>query len=379
MNPGIYSYFPPHFKSTILYTSSVLFCTATIAVLPFLKTEVSVHAFGLIRPSSQVNTIRCISSGRIKKAHISENKRVKEGDLLYVIESESLDEQEKYYKEKIALKETFISDAQLAIKLESRPDSSRSTEMIPTFTTASYHQSYRTCQQKLIEAETRFNKAKQDYNRQQKLYKELVIAAAEFENYQFELQKAQDDIDQIRAANRTQWQSELTKLLEEKRDLESQLVRTQKEKATLTIKSPINGTVQNLPGIYTGSMVFANQELGQISPDTSLVITAFVQPNNIGLVQKKMKVRFQVDAFNYNQWGMVTGKVIDVPQDVKIINDKPVFEVRCSLDRDFLQLKSGYKGFLKKGMSVRARFIITERSLWQLLYDKMDDWMNPNL
>lgn len=39
--------------------------------------------------------------------------------------------------------------------------------------------------------------------------------------------------------------------------------------------------------------------------------------------------------------------------------------------------KNGYKGYLKKGMTLQARFIITERTLWQLLYDKVDDWINP--
>jgi len=32
---------------------------------------------------------------------------------------------------------------------------------------------------------------------------------------------------------------------------------------------------------------------------------------------------------------------------------------------------------LKKGMSVSARFRITRRSLFDLLYQKMDDWVNP--
>ncbi len=77
--------------------------------------------------------------------------------------------------------------------------------------------------------------------------------------------------------------------------------------------------------------------------------------------------------------GMASGKVIEVAHDIKIIDNKPYFEVRCSLNNEYLQLKSGYKGLLKKGMTLRAHFIITERSLWQLIYDKVDDWMNPNL
>jgi len=28
-------------------------------------------------------------------------------------------------------------------------------------------------------------------------------------------------------------------------------------------------------------------------------------------------------------------------------------------------------------MSLQARFIVTERTLWQLIYDNVDDWLNP--
>lgn len=125
-------------------------------------------------------------------------------------------------------------------------------------------------------------------------------------------------------------------------------------------------------------MVFANQDLAQISPDTSLIVESFVNPNDIGLLQKNMPVRFQVDAFNYNQWGLATGKVLEISNDVHIVNERPVFKVKCLLDKEYLQLKNGYKGYLKKGMTLQARFMVTERTLWQLLYDKVDDWINPN-
>ncbi len=55
-----------------------------------------------------------------------------------------------------------------------------------------------------------------------------------------------------------------------------------------------------------------------------------------------------------------------------------MFRVLCSLNQEFLTLKNGFKGQLKKGMLVNARFELTERSLFDLLYDKMDDWLNPS-
>jgi membrane fusion protein, peptide pheromone/bacteriocin exporter len=391
-----HTYFPAYTRTSIIYIGCIVFCIIALGAMPYLRTDVSVRSAALIRPASEVNTIRSIAPGKVKEAYLSENKKVKEGDLLYVLESETLNEQEHFFQEKIALKETFIKDVQSVIAASQVPNAPSSAKasasnsfrtdesegrqaLMPSAQNAIYRQSYFTYRQKLSEAQTVFSKAKQAYDRQYKLYQEKVIAAMEFENFQFELKKAEDAIAQLKETQRSQWQSELKNQQEEKNELESQLVRVQKEKALLTIKAPVGGTVQNLTGVYVGSMVSANQELGQISPDTSIIVIAYVQPNDIGLIKKDMAVRLQVDAFNYNQWGMATGKVTAVPQDIKIIDNKPVFEVRCSLDKDFLQLKSGYKGFLKKGMTLQARFIVTERSLWQLLYDKVDDWVNPNL
>jgi HlyD family secretion protein len=368
------NYFPTYTRTSIIYLGCITFCIITLGAIPYLKTDVSVRSSALIRPASEVNVIRCISSGKIKETYAAENKKVKAGELLYVIDSETLNEQEKFFQEKISLKKSLTKDVELVIEASKTPSATK-----PIFNSAVYRQSYFTYQQKVIEAQTSYNKAKQAFDRQYKLYQEKVIAAMEFENFQFELKKAEDAIAQLKETQRSQWQSELKTLHEEKNEMESQLVRIQKEKALLTITAPVSGTLQNLTGVYVGSNVFANQELGQISPDTSMLVIAYVQPNDIGFIKKDMNVRLQVDAFNYNQWGMATGKVIAVPQDIKIIDNKPVFEVRCSLNKDFLQLKSGYKGYLKKGMTLQARFIVTERSLWQLLYDKVDDWVNPNL
>jgi membrane fusion protein, peptide pheromone/bacteriocin exporter len=60
-------------------------------------------------------------------------------------------------------------------------------------------------------------------------------------------------------------------------------------------------------------------------------------------------------------------------------NEQPVFKVRCQLVKQEVSLPTGYKATLKKGMSLRARFMVAKRSLFQLLYDKVDDWVNPNL
>ena len=48
------------------------------------------------------------------------------------------------------------------------------------------------------------------------------------------------------------------------------------------------------------------------------------------------------------------------------------------MEQDYLIHRKGLKGNLKKGMTVSAHFMIARRSLFDLLYQKMDDWINPS-
>jgi HlyD family secretion protein len=188
--------------------------------MPYLKTDVSVRSSALIRPASEVNVIRCISSGKIRETYAGENKKVKAGELLYVIDSETLNEQEDFFQEKISIKKSLAEDVELVIEASKTPLATK-----PIFNNAIYRQSFFTYLQKLSEAQNVYNKAKQAHDRQLKLYQEKVIAAMEFENFQFELKKAEDARAQLKETQRSQWQSELKTLHEEKNEMESQLVR----------------------------------------------------------------------------------------------------------------------------------------------------------
>jgi membrane fusion protein, peptide pheromone/bacteriocin exporter len=90
-----------------------------------------------------------------------------------------------------------------------------------------------------------------------------------------------------------------------------------------------------------------------------------------------MPVKLQIDAFNQNDWGTLDGTIIDISGDILMVDQSPVYRVLCSLSKSYLTLSNGYRGELKKGMSLQARFILTERSLFQLLFDNIDDWLNP--
>jgi HlyD family secretion protein len=114
-----------------------------------------------------------------------------------------------------------------------------------------------------------------------------------------------------------------------------------------------------------------------ISPENSLIAEVIVPAKHIGMLFIGMPVKIQMDAFDYNQWGMVSGRITGISDDYHLVNNAPVFKVKCTLDTPFLRLKNGTTGLIKKGMTLNARFIIASRTLFQLLYQKSDDWLNP--
>ena len=62
-----------------------------------------------------------------------------------------------------------------------------------------------------------------------------------------------------------------------------------------------------------------------------------------------------------------------------IITNGECLTVRCSLNTMQLPLKNGYTTNISKGMTVTTRYFITRRSLFELLFDKVDDWFNPKI
>lgn len=354
-------------NSLILYLTFCFLISCSVLSSYFISVPISIQSSALIRPSSEISLIQPLLNGRLKTTFVKENQTIKKGEILYTLESDIQQEREKLLSLKKRDTEFFIFDLKNLLGNAGKD-----------LTTALYRQSYFNYKQKLTEATTRLKKVQADFNRNAKLHREKVIADVEFENFQFELDRAKNDLELVKQSQLSQWQSDLRTYERDLQELEGQLAQLAKENENLVIKAPVSGTIQNVAGVYPGSMVFANQELAQISPDTTMLVEAYVSPNDIGLIRAGMPVRFQVNAFNYNQWGLATGMVKEISSDVHIINDQPVFKVRCQLDKDYLQLKNGYKGYLKKGMTLQARFMVTERTLWQLLYDKMDDWLNPN-
>ncbi|WP_261376392.1 HlyD family secretion protein [Gillisia sp. Hel_I_86] len=208
--------------------------------------------------------------------------------------------------------------------------------------------------------------------------KKGVIAAAEFEPVKSEYDLSQSDIHSFKKQQNNRWQTELIKYQDELEELSSNKTQLIDNKSQFFITAPISGTLINTAQFGEGSFVSPGTLIAEISPNTDLIAECYVSPADIGLLKANQKVVFQIDAYNYNQWGFADGEILEISKDVELLENTPVFKVRCLINQDHLKLKNGVKGQIKKGMTLNARFLLTERSLFDLLYDNVDDWLNPS-
>ena len=211
------------------------------------------------------------------------------------------------------------------------------------------------------------------------MYEKQVIAKAEYEKYLYELQFANQALQSFVKQQKATWENQKQELEERVKNLEGGIEKIAIEEKNYTVLAPISGSIENFSGLQVGSFVNASQTIATLSPNDNLIVESTVSPNDIGLLKLHQKVKFQMDAFNYNQWGLLEGEIIDIDKNVTIQENQAFFKVRCSIKNSVLKLKSGYKTSISKGMTLTTRYIITRRSLYELLFDKMDDWLNPKI
>tara|TARA_R110002096_G_scaffold184679_1_gene363264 strand:+ start:5315 stop:6481 length:1167 start_codon:yes stop_codon:yes gene_type:complete len=355
-------------KSKIIYGIILISLLAALVSLPFIKVTIYNTSQGLIRSDKERILLQSSISGTVVYQQLKNNWQVNKGDTLLLINNVAITQKINTTKSQLKEARNFIDDLKLLTDIKNTT---------PKLKSLKYKQEYDFFLQKVSELTTRFQKIKEDYGRNQKLFNKGVIAKVTLANSKLEYDLALNAIRQFKKQQNSTWQSQLVNYQNQLKELENNQAQLKETNNLSIIKAPISGTLLNVKGIETGSFVSVGTQLAEISPKSKLIVECYISPADIGLLKKENVVNFQVSAFNYNQWGLASGKITAIGNDVQMINNTPMFKVLCSINQDFLELKNGFKGHLKKGMLVNARFELTQRTLFDLLYDKMDDWLNP--
>ena len=350
----------------------ILFLTILIFIsFYFIRLPISSSSRGVIRSQTENTKIVSVVGGRVITNDLQRNnQQIKQGDALLVVTAEQLDTQK-------SLQNSQSSDYSAQLQ-----DLNRLTRgQYGGLQTGQYQRELSAMQEKIAQVQTQLSLAKKDYDRASLLYNQGVIPKSEYDKFYHTYQGLQSQVSGIREQQLAQWQAQKRDTERQIRSLGSEITRINQEQKNYIITAPISGRLVNYSGVQKGNFIVQGQPIGEISPEENQVAECMVSPKDIGFIKKNQKVKFQIDAYNYNQWGLLEGKVVDIDQNITVNQQtgEAYFKVRCVMDKNYLQLKNGYKGQIGKGMTLTARFYLLDRTLWQLLFDRVDDWFNPNL
>ncbi|UJP66783.1 HlyD family secretion protein [Mongoliitalea daihaiensis] len=363
-------------RSKVIYLLLLGMLVAAIIALPLLYVDVAVQSRGTFQSAIQRNALMSSVSGRLETWYMRENQKVQKGEVLATIRGEVLNLEMQGVEERLSIVDEFIADLHKLLRLDHLDNNSEPIPLRSKFYQAS-----------LLEYHTKINnqsaavqKLERDFQRAQTLFENGALAFAEYDVADVQYKQANAQLDLVRKQQRNLWEQELVNYQNEKIRLSNQKSVYMEQSDQYKVIAGINGTLLNVVNLNEGDFVHPQQKLAEISPDTTVLAITYISPVDIAFITVGQEVSFQIDAYNYNQWGIATGKVIDIADDLSLFNEREAgFLVTCALDKPYLTLANGQEGYIKKGMTYNARFVVARRSLFQLLYDKVDNWLNPQV
>ena len=354
-----------------LYLATLLLTIGSAAALPMVQVPITVQASGVIRPIVERREARAADNGVVRTVHVRDGQRVRAGDTLLVLDGSAIAARFAVTDSIMRLREQELTD--LTTLLDTK-DSLVPREGLGNVYRRQQLQQHALTLTGLV---SRVSAEAREAGRLHALLDRGFVAPEQVERQDEAERAARAALREQVERMRSSWSDDHSRIADELRSLHAESAELSAALARQAVIAPVDGTAEMSISVSTGSVLERGERVAMISPNTQLIGEALLTAHDIVLVHPGTPVRLMIDGLNYRDWGTLEATVIEVADDASLAGDQPVFRVRCRLDRGELHLRSGRRASLGKGMTFRARFVIAERSLLQLLLDRVDDWLDP--
>jgi hemolysin D len=138
------------------------------------------------------------------------------------------------------------------------------------------------------------------------------------------------------------------------------------------VNAPSSGKITLLNVKQPGEVIQLGQAIGEIAPEGKpLVLTTVLPSQDAGFVKTGMAVKVKLDAFPYQDYGVVEGKVTAVSLDSKLVEGVgQVYKVDIELSKNAIQAK-GESVPLKSGQTATGEIVTRHRRIIDVLLDPL--------
>lgn len=396
---------PARFPHTLML-GGIAFCGLFAAWTWFGSIQEVSHAQGKLVPQGEVYKVQPVTQGEIAKILAKEGQHIKKGDVIAELDSrlattevDRLQQSLSAYRLQLLQTQGIIEQMRLGLKTRQAIAAAESREQEVAIAQA--EASAQTSQNVLgqLQVETAAYKARLE--RLNPLLEEGAIAKDRiFEveqtlreqnrtvtQQQGELKQSLTEADRLQAglAQRQaegqqseleaiqriqQLQIEASTLQAKIVEAETLLKTAQTQLEQLYLYAPVNGVISSLKIKNRGEVTQPAQTVAEIMPDhVPLVLSAVLPNREAGTVQTGMTVQIKFDAFPYQEYGVVSGKVISISPNAEVDERiGAVYRVKIALDRKVVT-HEGRTIELKAGQTAQAEIITRRRRIIEILLD----------
>lgn len=347
----------PPFYTRLVAISLSLGLFGAIAWAAFSKVDEVAVAHGEIIPSEQVQPVRSLGGGIIQSINVKEGQQVKKGQPLISLDSK----QSQVDIDRLRQQAGLI-----------RADIRRVKEA----TTLGHQARLKEAEIELKRLQDNLKSAQRDANRLRRL-----VGAIPRLDYEHAQDKARDiqksiavqhkRIQQLQEDYKSENLSQLSKRQEELQTVQRQLDQAVEQLQQQFIRAPISGTVYNINVNAGKGTVQSGEELLSILPEGKEPVLEVYLPNQYrGPVHEGMKAKVKIDAFPYQEFGIIDGTVIYIsPSAVKDKTaGKSVFPTKIRLNK-LSVMAGGQEKKLTSGMEATGEIVMRQKSVLSLLLE----------
>jgi hemolysin D len=364
---------------TLRLTAAVLiaFVSVALAWAILARVDIAVSATGKVIPNGWTKTIASVDTASVRAVYVTDGQVVKKGDVLVELDAREHEaERDKATGDELAARlQMARSRALIASVDEHRPP--RLAPM-PGVSPQALGDAQQHLTGQYLDYSAKLAQLDADIERYESslplaLERERIYASL-LQNRDVStdawLAKKQDRLDLegrladartarlvLIAQTRKEAYDALTEAGKSAASSEQDAVKAGSHARWLTLRAPVDGTVQQVAVHTVGGVVQAAQPLLLIVPSEKRIeVEAFLENKDIGFVREGQRAEVKVTAFDYTRFGTLSGSVTTVSHDAIEQDDKDkgrtlVYSVKVLLNQPAIRVQ-GRPIPLTPGMSV---------------------------
>jgi multidrug resistance efflux pump len=150
-----------------------------------------------------------------------------------------------------------------------------------------------------------------------------------------------------------------------------ELANLELERKQAELRTPMDGVVTS-GDIKVGDVLAAGKAVFEIAEEKGFLFEAEVPSTEVGHLRAGMIARIKLDAYDYQQYGTLAGRVSYVSPDSSVHSEQGavVYLVRIEVEGDEVR-RGDYHGKVKLGMAGQVEIVTEQKSILSLLIQRI--------